>query len=136
MADVITPEVLLEQARCYGFCIPNGLQAAAAIYLLNQSLDSPMTIPQILTNAACFNECIPPGAQASAQTYLLAVLQSQGGGGGGGGSTCLLRLAGAGPPATPPPCPLSIAASQPPNPGVWLGDSTTGIWEELVVPGP
>lgn len=55
---------------------------------------------------------------------------------GGSGATCLLRLAANVTPAIAPPCPLSIAAGPGPNEGVWFGDSTTGVWEEIIAPGP
>lgn len=120
---------LAKNAACYAG-IPAFLRPAVEIYLLARSAND-MSTPSELAKAAscyCFGD---KKVQESVLIYLLDQLVSS-----GGGSTCLIRLIGNGPPVVPPPCPLSIAASQGPNAGVWLGDSTTGVWEELIVPGP
>lgn len=124
---------LADSAQCLSGCLGRDQLLAIEVYLLavmaNQSTDP----KDLISQAGQIYCCVPAGMYPAIQAYLLCQIAN---GGGGGITTCLIRLPGAGPPTDPPPCPLSIAASQSPNSGVWLGDSTTGLWEELIVPGP
>lgn len=63
------PNDLLEESKCFK-CIPSGTQNEVIIYLLNQLLETPLTVQQLLDGAKCFR-CIPQGMQLEVQTYLL-----------------------------------------------------------------
>jgi hypothetical protein len=59
-----------------------------------------------------------------------------GGGGGGGGAVCI--VGGVGPPgALVVPCNFSAYVQTPgPNYGLWLGDTGTGTWSNVIAQGP
>lgn len=69
------PQVLANEARCFGSCIPIGEQLAVQTYLLAviAGLPTDSAGAQSLANAArCFASCIPPGDQLAVQNYILA----------------------------------------------------------------
>lgn len=76
MADTIScePNDLLEAAKCFK-CIPSGMQPEVIIYLLNQMLDTPLTVQELEDAAKCYR-CIPNGMQVEVQTYLLCQIAS------------------------------------------------------------
>lgn len=87
-------------------------------------------VNDLLQAGRCFANRLP-GEIPIIQTQLLCEILNAG---GGGGATCL--LCGVGPPTIAPPCPCSLYYSLPPNSGLWSGDSTTGLWDEIIAPGP
>lgn len=127
------PQDLLSASSCFaGLPLPQLeiIKTALLCELLLQA--NPMAtcdVNKLLQSGRCFAGRLP-GEIPIIQTQLLCeILQA-----GGGGSTCL--QCGVGPPTDPPPCPCSLYFSQPPNSGLWSGDSNTGLWDEIIAPGP
>lgn len=68
----MTPQELIEAAKCYASCVSGDMQAAIILYLLDQlriqNGGDEMTPQELQEAAKCFM-CI--NDQAAAQTYLL-----------------------------------------------------------------
>lgn len=71
------PNDLMEAAKCYK-CIPAGMQPEVIIYLLNQLLETPMTVQELEDGAKCYR-CIPKGMQSEVQTFLLCQIANAAG---------------------------------------------------------
>lgn len=126
---------LLQTGRDFQAASPYQLKILT-VTLLSQILQAsnPMAacdVDSLLRAGACF-QCADSRALDIISVQLLCeILQ-----GGGVGGTCL--TSGVGPPVSLPTCVLSIYRDEtaPGNSGVWLGDSTTGQWEEIIASGP
>lgn len=134
MATCDTQE-LIDASKCFA-CLQPGQAMAVELALLCRilRLNDPMAacdINELLNEGRCFS-CLTAGQAMVVRLELLCEILN----GGGGGTNCLIRLATNVAPAIAPPCPLSIAAGPGPNEGVWFGDSNTGVWEEIIAPGP
>lgn len=78
MAFSTDPSVLANNARCFGECIPPGMQLSVQTYLLALFAGADTTNPSAIANAAtCFFDCVPTGNQMPIQNYLLALLAQQ-----------------------------------------------------------
>lgn len=111
--DAADTSALLNASRCINSCVPPGLQGAAIIQLLNQSLNGTGNIMDsadvsaLLDAARCVRSCVPPGMENPLIIYLLFQLAGGSGGGGGGigcGNTFLIRDV----PTSPEPPPPNI----------------------------
>lgn len=122
MADT-TPQTLAAAAAC--FCFNSQAEAdRVKIYLLAQLAGlSAMTPAQLATAATCF--CFDPVTQKKVEAYLLSTLVSN------VTATCTV-----GAPVSPPVGQCGIAYSLQPNPGLWVWNSTTSTWINLLAPGP
>jgi hypothetical protein len=65
---------LIDAAKCFQQCIPQGMQAAVQTMLLAKITGDQRTPSELASAATCFFECIPPGEQMAVQNYLLCAL--------------------------------------------------------------
>lgn len=117
-----TPETLAAAAACY--CFDRITAEKVKLYLLAQlaGLGS-MTPAQLAEAAKCF--CFDPVTQKKVEAYLLSQVFSN------VSATCSV-----GAPTSPPSGPCGIAYSLDPTPGLWVWNSTTSTWVNLLAPGP
>ena len=65
---------LLDAAKCYQQCIPDGMQAAVQTMLMAQIVGDTRSPSDLAFAARCFFSCIPKGEQLAVQNYLLCKL--------------------------------------------------------------
>jgi len=67
---------LLDAAKCYQQCIPDGMQAAVQTMLMAAIVGDTRSPSDLASAARCFFSCIPKGEQVAVQNYLLCQLLS------------------------------------------------------------
>lgn len=67
---------LIDAAKCYQQCIPDGMQAAVQTMLIAAITGDTRTPSQLASAATFFFSCVPPGEQLAIQNYLLCQLLS------------------------------------------------------------
>jgi len=65
---------LLDAAKCYQQCIPDGMQSAVQTMLMASIVGDTRSPSDLASAARCFFSCIPKGEQLAVQNYLLCKL--------------------------------------------------------------
>lgn len=128
------PKELVSEAACFTGLSPKqfGMVTLALLCRIMRGGD-PMAscdVNDLMRDAKCFAG-LPTNQQMAIQTQLLCEILN----GGGSGTTCIIGCPVTGP-VIPGPCAHSLAYSDPPNPGVWLWNDSSGLWDEIISPGP
>jgi hypothetical protein len=62
---------LIDGAKCFQQCIPQGMQLAVQTYLLAVIAGGTLDPRELANQARCFNNCLSVGEQLAIQSYLL-----------------------------------------------------------------